>query len=83
MARLPRGQEVAKKAQELLAKVTKADDLRTLQAVVFPLVNGMSTQETAEATGRSPRWVTSARNEFIRSAGMLKKTPKRFETEHI
>ena len=77
MARLPRGLEVLEKAQELLAKVSKADDLRTLQAVVFPLVNGMSTQETARATGRSPRWVTSARNEFIRHAGILNKSSKK------
>ena len=76
MARPPRGQEVLEKAQELLAKATKADELRILQAVVFPLANGMSTQETARAIGRSPRWVTSARNEFIRNAGMLKTTPK-------
>jgi transposase len=77
MARPPRGQEILEKAQKLLAKATKADELRTLQAVVFPLANGMSTQETARAIGRSPRWVTSARNEFIRSAGVLKKGSKK------
>jgi len=72
MARPPRGQEVLTQARELLAKVTKADELRALQAVVFPLANGMSTQETAQAIGRSPRWATSKRNEFIRNAGLLK-----------
>jgi len=77
MARPARGQEVLEKALELLAKVTKADELRTVQAVVFPLVSGMSTQETARAIGRSPRWVTSARNEFIRNAGIMKKKSKK------
>ena len=77
MARPARGQEIVGNAQALLAKVTKADELRTLQAVVFPLVNGMSTQETAQAIGRSSRWVTSVRNEFIRNAGMLKKISKK------
>ena len=77
MARPARGHEILEKARQLLAKVTDADELRTLQAVVFPLANGMSTLETAKAIGRSPRWVTSARNAFIRNAGVLKKISKK------
>jgi transposase len=77
MARLARGEETLEKAKELLAKVTKADELRAIQSLVFPLVNRMSIQETARAIGRSPRWVTNARNEFIRSGGVLKKTSKK------
>ena len=73
MARPVRGQDILGRAQGLLAKATKVDELRTLQAVVFPLANGMSTQETARAIGRSPRWTTNARNEFIRNAGPVKK----------
>jgi transposase len=76
MARLARGKEVLEKAQQLLAQAKDTDELRILQAVVFPLANGMSTQETARAIGRSPRWVTQARNEFIRNAGILKKDSK-------
>ncbi|MDR1685110.1 MAG: winged helix-turn-helix domain-containing protein [Desulfovibrio sp.] len=68
MARLPRGKEVLTKARQQLAKTNDANELRVLQAVVFPLVNGMSTQETALALGRSPRWVTMARNAYIREA---------------
>ena len=45
--------------------------------MVLPLANGMSTQATAQAIGRSPRWVTSARNEFVRNAGKLKKDIKK------
>ena len=76
MARPPRGHEILEKAQAMLAKATKANELRTLQAVLLPLVNGMTTPETARVIGRSPRWVTSTRNEFIRSAGLLKTAPK-------
>ena len=72
MARCPGGQEVLESTQSLLAKVSNADELRILQSVVFPLAHGMSTRETAQAVGRSPRWVTSARNKFIRNAGMPK-----------
>jgi len=69
LARPARGREVLEKAQRLLSQVKDADELRLLQAVVFPLANGMSTQATAQAIGRSPRWVTSARNEFVRNTG--------------
>jgi transposase len=77
MARPARGEKVLDKARQLLAQAKGADELRTLQAVLFPLTNGMSTEETARAIGRSPRWVTSARNEFIRSGGILKTVSKK------
>jgi transposase len=77
MARPVGGQEVMELAQSLLAKASKIEELRTLQAVVFPIMYGMSTQETAQAIGRSPRWTTSARNEFIRNAGFAKKSLKK------
>ncbi|MDR2075948.1 MAG: hypothetical protein LBP61_03310 [Desulfovibrio sp.] len=69
MARPPHGKEVLSVAQQRMGKVADADELRRLQAVVFPLLYGMSTLQTAQAVGRSPRWVTMARNEFIRSGG--------------
>lgn len=70
MARPPRGRAILSTAQQQLAKTNDAKELRVLQAVIFPLVNEMSTQETALAVGRSPRWVTMARNEYIREAGI-------------
>ena len=54
MAGPARGHETLEKVRQLLAKGTDAEELRTLQAVVFPLAKGMSTQ-TAQAIGRSPR----------------------------
>lgn len=77
MARPPRGRNVLEVARKLLATATEADELRTLQAVVLPIDNGMSTQETAKIIGRSPRWTTNARNKFIRNAGIEKKKPNK------
>ena len=76
MVRPAGGQELLEMAQSLLTKATRVNELRTLQAVVFPLAYGMSTQEAARAIGRSPRWITNARNAFIRNAGMVKETTK-------
>jgi len=77
MSRPSRGLDILEKAVELLTKATDIKELRTLQAVVFPHAYGMSTQETARAIGRSPRWVTSARNKFIRDQGFLTKETKK------
>ena len=77
MARLARGREILDKAQQMLSMATDINELRILQAVVFPLVHGMSTQETAKATGRSPRWVTGARNKFISEAGFQEKSSEK------
>ena len=79
----PRGRKVLEKAQGLLKKTTDADELRILQAVVFPLVNRMSMVETARAIGRSPRWTTNARNEFIRNAGIVKRGRKKIRNRAL
>jgi len=76
MARPVGGWEVLEMAQGLLPLVKEADSLRILQAVIFPLANKMSIEETAQALGRSPRWTTQARNIFIRNAGMVEKPSK-------
>lgn len=73
MARLPGGHEVLFMAQQQMAKTSDAKELRILQAVILPLVHGMSTQETAQVLGRSPRWVTHVRNEYIRNEGIKEK----------
>ena len=73
MARPPRGEKILLSAQQQLSIETDANVLRTLQAVVFPLLYGISTEKTAQAVGRSPRWVTSARNGYIRRQGITEK----------
>lgn len=74
MARPPRGKEVLFQAQQQLAKASDANELRILQAVVFPLAYGFSTQETAAVVGRSPRWVTAVRNDYIHRRKITRKT---------
>jgi transposase len=77
MARPPRGKEALALAQQQLAKTSDVNELRTLQAVVFPLVHGLSTQKTGAMIGRSPRWVTTARNDYINSLEAVPKKPKK------
>jgi transposase len=71
MARKPRGNDVLEKAKKALAKAQTGDELRELQAVVFPLEMEMSIEQTAVAVGRSVRWVTMARNSYIRAGGSV------------
>jgi transposase len=76
MARIPRGKEVLTLAQQQLAKVSDANEMRILLAVVLPLLYSLSTQKTALVVGRSPRWVTGARNSYIRNQGFKQKDEK-------
>lgn len=76
MSRTAQGWNVLEKAQTQIAKAIDADELRTYQAVILPLANGMTTREAAAAIGRSPRWLTKARNAFIQNNGTYKKTLK-------
>ena len=69
MARKPRGHEALGQAKEALAKAQTVDELRELQAVIFPLEIGLTIEQTALAIGRSVRWVTLARNGYIRAGG--------------
>ena len=69
MARPPRGREVVEQAKVCLAKAKTAEELRQAQAVLLPLVFGLSLQQTAEAIGKSLRWTTQLRGEFIRRGG--------------
>jgi translation elongation factor EF-1beta len=76
MVRRPRGKEVLALAQQQLVKTSAANELRILQVVVLPLAYGLSTLETAVVVGRNPRWVTSARNNYINNLGISRKSPK-------
>jgi hypothetical protein len=53
-------------AQSRIKKTRDAGELRVLLSVLLPLCFGLSTEETARVVGRSPRWVTQARNAYIR-----------------
>jgi transposase len=77
MARSPGGKEFLASAWLQLSETSDANELRILLALVLPLAHGLSTQATAALVGRSPRWVTRARNDYIRKSGRTQRTPKR------
>lgn len=74
MAATARGYEFLESALQQMSVTKDAKELRVLQAVVFPLKYGMSTQETAKAIGMSVRWTTQARSNYIRNGGVIRKT---------
>ncbi|MFA6016402.1 MAG: winged helix-turn-helix domain-containing protein [Gallionellaceae bacterium] len=53
MARKPGGMEHLAAAKKLLEKAKTVDELRTAQAIAFPLMFGFSIDQTATAIGRS------------------------------
>ncbi len=69
MSRPAKGQEVLEKAKAFLAEAKTVEELRQAQAVVLPLEFGLSLRQTAEAIGKSPRWTSKLREEFIRRGG--------------
>lgn len=69
MTRTAKGYEVLEKARELMIKAQTADELRVCQAVVFPLVDGMSIEQTAAHIGRSKSWTIRNRSAFIATGG--------------
>ena len=74
MARTAKGWEVLEKAKEMIAKACTANELRTCQAVIFPLEYGMSTEQTAACLGRSISWTTRNRQSFIAASGFAERT---------
>jgi len=69
MARPRRGKEVLERARDTLRKARRAEELREAQAVVLPLEFGLTLKQTAEVIGKSVRWTTQLRSEFIRRGG--------------
>ncbi len=53
MARKSSGMAVLDVAKEILRRTKSVDELRILQAVIFPLEKGMTIAETAACIGRS------------------------------
>ena len=69
MSRLSRGKEVLQKAKDYLGKARTVEELREVQAVVFPLEFCLTLEQTAQAIGKSVRWTSQIRSEFIRRGG--------------
>jgi hypothetical protein len=75
MARKSTGTEALAKAQVDLISATTIEQFQVAQAVVMPLVLGLTLAETASVMGRTPGWVARARINYIKRA-LEKKTPK-------
>lgn len=71
MARPFRGHDILEQAKSCLAKAKSADELRQAQSVVLPLEYGLTLKQTAEAIGKSVRWTSQLRSEFIRANGTI------------
>ena len=69
MARPSRGREVLQQAIECLRKAKTVEELRQVQAVILPLEFGLTLEETALAIGKSIRWTSQIRSEFIGKGG--------------
>ncbi len=68
MARHASGMEHLDEARALMLHAKTADELRTAQAVLLPLVLGLSLEQTALAIGRSPSAACAMRMRFCRIA---------------
>lgn len=58
-------QETIEVAQIALTQATTIDELRQAQAVLLPLVHGLSLERTAQAIGVSIGWACQLRRRFI------------------
>lgn len=67
MARTAQGMEQLDQAKEALSQASDADELRQLQAVIFPLGLGLTLEQTARLIGRSVRWTSRARSEYLQA----------------
>ena len=68
MARQASGVEHLDEAHALMMRAKTADELRTAQAVLLPLVLGLSLEQTALAIGRSTSAACAMRMRFCRIA---------------
>lgn len=75
MARPARGMEVLEKAKAMLRTAGDANQVRICQAVIFPLEDKLSIEQTAKRIGRSVSWVSHNRNAFIAANGFPDKAP--------
>ena len=65
MARIARGEELVDNALRLIAQAVTVEQMRQAQAVVLPLLCGLSLEMTARVTGLSVGWVSKLRNRYI------------------
>ena len=76
MARIASGLEHLDAARKALKGALSADELRMAQAVLLPLVLGLSLEQTAQAIGRSPSATCAMRMRFCRIAAGAIEPPR-------
>lgn len=69
MTRKASGMECLDQASACLSGAKTIQELRQAQAVVLPLLLGLSMKQTAEVIGLSVRWTCQQRRSFIRAGG--------------
>ena len=69
MSRTAGGREFLEQAKACLAKAKTVEALRQAQAVVLPLVLGISMEQTAQLLGVSEGWACQLRTRFVRNGG--------------
>ena len=66
MGRSASGVEFLERAKVCLSNARTVEELKAAQAVVLPLVFGLSLEQTAQAIGLSVGWTCQLRTRFIR-----------------
>ena len=74
MARTATGSEVLEQAQQALREAKTVEELRQAQAVVLPLLLGLSIEQTAAALGISIGWACQLRRRFITAGHLVRRT---------
>jgi transposase len=74
MARTATGSEVLEQAQQALHEAKTVEELRQAQAVVLPLLLGLSIEQTAAALGVSVGWACQLRRRFIVAGHLVRRT---------
>jgi transposase len=74
MARTATGSEVLEQAQQALREAKTMEELRQAQAVVLPLLLGISIEQTAAALGVSVGWACQLRRRFITAGHLVRRT---------
>ena len=72
MARKSTGAEALEKAQLELTTATTIEQFQIAQAVVMPLVLGLTLLQTSSVLGKTPGWVARARIRFINDLSNVK-----------
>jgi hypothetical protein len=73
MTRRLTGNEALEKAKLELISATTVKQFQVAQAVVMPLLLGLTLTETASVIGKSPGWVARSRLSYIKSFSQAKK----------